>query len=416
MFYRKGMRAMHASNMRASVSIRFDDCWTECDNVRRAVDGRITSFGQFRQMDFPHNAVKVLFYNDGKLYVAADDGLYMLGGDEWSCVLSCKLADCSWLYYDRKMIFSGVNAGTHRIANGKATELWVTGYNSMTVAGSRIIGAAGTSISVAPAGKTDDWSNSVTVNPFYACQTVEAIGEVAYALGEECYAFRPRAAETDMSFHPVASNVGKVQRGSAVNLGKKIVFASQQGLYKLQSDGVSRIFSSLDGFVRFDGAVACQSEGKYLVSCKSLDGDGTANDITLLLDVDSQRVCGVLHTGFDALYGRGSDLFAVREGKLFRFVSGEGVSVLRKQNIDMGSKKMKFLHSLSLLARCNADVFVESDGVRRQYAFYGSDRTQTRRIVGHGKEFAVEVRTDNGMDIGLVRLDAHAIREVSLWR
>ncbi len=415
MFRPKRLRTPSYEMLSVKVKADLQDCYLDCHNVRELPHGGLAALGRFDEVALEQKVKKAAFADKGKIYFVTPegDGLYVKEGDAVSCVMQGKFEDVFFLSYGSYPLFTSPSTGVFRIVGSEVVKLSLYGFYNMAVSRDIAVLNQRNGVRVAPLDETvNAWTLAHKVPLNEQCSAVVTLGKKVYLLGNDCYAFEPRAYTPDSTLFPVAHNVGFVRAESVVALGNKAVFASDGKLFKLQSEKVSRIFGQLDATVDFHNAVACRLNGYYLVSGQRKLLSGGKNDITLLLDVDRERIAGVFEWGFDSLYSRGEELYAVRDGVLYRFSEEEDLSIFRVSNLDLGTTRIKFLDKFAIRSNCYNYVLVESDGYRVGKYVTGKGSTQFVTVHGHGKQFGIEVQSEDGLDLQYLELFARAPKGV----
>ena len=411
MFFSQRISSASAKQLKTKLPLETDKIFLDCHNLVRTPVG-LRSMGKFVQIPFAHAAKKVVAYCNDRLYIHTVNGLYTLKGDVANCVYSAEMTDVTSLLFNRYLILSSRQAGTFQATDDKLTVLTNNGFDALATTRERIFGVQPTKLQIAPAGQLDQWRSSLEIDPQTDCDTAVAVDNKLYLLGDVCYAYESKAVELDSKLYPIASNLGKVQSASAVCLGRKAVFAAN-GLYKLQSGNVDRVFEQLDAYLDLDGAAACALYGYYMLSCKRKYGDKARNDVTLLLDVASEKVMGVFDCGFQSLFSYGNDVYAVQDGQVYKFFPQDSDARYKCSKIDMGSQKIKYLDELTLRVEKDCEVKVTSELCEQGCFVKGSPFAQSIRLCCYGKEFCVEVLAKDGLKLDSLQLHAHAQSEVT---
>lgn len=408
MFYRKPFANSRSVRLRERVKLNVGDVFADSDNLSESVRG-LVSLGKFVQIYCPKPVKKVVCRRGERLYVLCDDGVYYLENGKLTPLYQKAISDVCFTRYGDNVVFSAEKEGVWAQTNDAAKRLTPGGYRSMLTAQTRIFGLNDSGLWITPVDPVEEWTGTFGISLPTACGALAEVADTVYMLGNDCYAYDGKEYAVDSKLYPVARNVGAVQKDSAVSVARKAVFATDKGLFCIAGK-VSELCPELSGSLCFEGAVACAMHGKYLVSCRRERG-GASNDVTLLVDAAKGALAGVFGCGFESLFNCDNDVYACRDGVLYAFSSGGGQSVFKKQNIDMGSQKMKFLDALVLRSTHNCEVRVYSDGIARSYFFAGSRATRHIPVTGNGREFAVEVRAEDGFCLELLELYAHVRRE-----
>ncbi len=411
MFLRNGLAKSSSVRLRERLTLDVKKMYMGCHNVCNSPNG-LRSLGCFEQIFCPKTVKKVVCCRDDTLYLLCDDGVYRLKNGAVTPLYQKAIKDVCFTRYNTNVLFSAEDEGVYMQTNGIEPKLLSPGgYRSMLTAQTRVFGLNGSGLWVSSVDPVLNWTNTYSIGVFTDCITLVAVNDKVYMLGDVCYAYDGREYKIDSKLYPIAQGIGAVQKDSAVHLQNSAIFATANGLYRIVGDRVTQLCPELGSLVNFEGAVACAMSGGYLVSCRRREEGGDANDITLLINAEKGQLSGVFEWGFDSLFDCEGDVYGCRDGKLYIFRPKLGQSVFRQQNIDMGTQKIKFLDRLIVRSGCNCEVRVRSDGIVRSYPVYGSRTTRRFPITGKGREFAVEVRSDDGMSLELLELYAHTQRE-----
>lgn len=397
MFRPKNLNAAHEQKLRFKSSLDVAKAFENCHNVRSTRKG-VQSVGNFEKVPFAHSVQKVLFNDNGKLYALCDGVPYVSGQGE--PLIERTFSDGVMYKFHDALVF-GAPEASYTVENGVAT-LAGLGMKDVTVGADRLVWVNGVNLYVSE--PQNMLKSPWTLHMSASCGAVAAIGDKVYALGDECVVVQPKYVQTDSVARVFAKGIGNVK--TAVALGTKIFFASDKGMYLLHND-VKSVFDELDFCA--DQAVACRLKNHVLISCKR-SATSDENDITLLLDVDSEKLVGVFEFGFDSLYSDAKSVYGVKKGEIFCLDGEDGLSIFC-EDVDFGTAQTKYLDKLVVRTSENVDVYVESDGVRTVYVFNGSPNVEVRRLNGYGKRFRVEVQAFDGMGLEQLELYAHSIKE-----
>ena len=394
---------------RLKLDLPSDGDLVHCDNVLCA-DGRLSGAYGFDEHKYfnAFKAVKVLGESEGWVYVSTDEGLFVCHSKMPTHVSYDPYDETSGCWYQGLLIFSAPGYGTYVVRDAKKQIIYDVGCVSMAVCNDRIFGVDPKgNVHVAPVGEMD-FAEAFRITPHTKVAAVVAIGKKLYALGDTCYAVDPcHADDVDVTFRAISHGVGSVVTDSVATLGNRTIFATDSGLRVLQSDRVSPIFTSLGSLVSFDGCVACVHDGKYFITCKRLDGTRERNDITLILDVDKEKVVGVLNQGFENIHSLGHTLYAVQNGLLLS-MNQTTQTASWQRTVDFGDAGVKYLDTLLIATKQDASVTVRTDNEKRIYRVKGKRTVQRISLAGHGRTFTVTVQSCGGMDVHYVELTARS--------
>lgn len=408
MFARKNLRSSRSKTLSQSVDLNIADVFDDCNNVCNAPFG-LSSLGRFDKVYITRPVRNVAYRFGEELYAVCDDGVYLIK-ESGETKLSDAPDGVCFVNSDGYLYFSSVKGGTYMVSGSGSEKVSVVGYDKMLFSNSRIFGLSGGALTVVPVDPQKDWSLAYTLRLPQPCVDLVALGNKVYLLGNECYAYECKEHAVDSRCYPVAHHLGEVQVGSAVALCSKAVFATSKGLFVLSGGSVRQVCRDITRRLCLQGAVACAFGANYLLSCKRKATDA-ANDITLLLDVDDGKVCGVFGVGFDSLSAFGKEVYGVRDGDAFRFVEEGDAALFKREKLDMGCQKMKYLDGIDVLTARDIKVWVGSDGASRLYTFVGSVKPRHQNICGFGRQFSVELQSETGFELQFVRLTAHAQKE-----
>lgn len=410
MFFAKKLSKLAAKKCKAKLNLNLtanSEDFLKCHNVKTVGKG-LRPFGTFWRTAVVR-AVKILAEKDMIQYVLGSDGVYAWYENFAMRIIDGTFANATCINYNGNLICSIDGLGTYALQPTSCEQLSPVGYNSLAICGDRIIGVNSQHLVVTPAGEWNDWANAQTITTHVQFDAVVALGNKLYALGDTCYVLEPNAEELEVKFHPFAHNVGTVVADSVVPLGKRAVYATKDGLRLLTSDKITPIFTELNVYLDFTDSVACELQGRYVLSCKRKDGDMTGNDVILLLDVDNQAIVGVHGTGAISLSSTNNDLYAVYDTYIYKLISNPGSGYFRTGGIDMGNSDKKYLDRLVIKTEQNADVWIETEKERRLYSVKGKNGIQKIPITGVGREFAVEIHSQqDGIALDCVELVAHS--------
>lgn len=389
-----------------TVELNADRHKFDMHNVLQTKRG-LGSLGNFEKVEFAPKAIKVFASDMTKqVFVLAEDGLYSLLPQP-AKLSEGVFSEGTGAILDRQVIFSAAGKGTYTVGSGGAERVCMWGCKSVGTCLGRLVGVDSNDVRVCAVGDTNLLKAEFTVRTNETLQGGGAVGDVFYALGEACYMYRPNAEAAESRFVPIAHNVGVVQTDTVVALKDKLVFAANGGL-KAAKQGKVTDLATIDDLC-LTGAVACEFEGRYMLSCKR-EANSSANDITLVLD-DKGVTVGVFEYGFDSLFSDSSVLYAVKNGDVFRFVKEPSLSCAYFGNLNLGCDTVKHLRRIAIRTRNDASVWVHSDGIKRLYFVTGSPATQTLLVNGVGREFALEVQCDDGLDLDLLRIEGYTYEE-----
>ena len=407
----KRMPAVSAQKCRAKLKLDLpisSEDLVNCGNVRCVEGGLRGAYGFDAQYFFRYyRTLKILGEKWPWTYFATDEGLFCVYSEMQTHVTYENYTVVSACFYQGKLIFSAPGFGTYLIKDYRKEKIGDVGFVSMAACSDRLFGLANDGdLYVAPVGQID-FSEAFHITPHTKLSAVVTLGKKLYALGDACYVLEPyHADDVDITFRAMCYEIGKVQADSVVTLGSRVVFATENGLRLLQSDKITPIFSSLNNLVSFSGCVACSHGGKYYLSCKRLDGTQEQNDVTLILDVDQEKVVGVLNQGFENMYSLGYTFYAVQNGSLMK-INETPQSVYWQRTVDFDRADKKYLDTLVIRTKQDVSVVIQTDNEKRIYRVKGKRALQRIPLAGHGRAFTVTLQAPSAMDVDYVELTAH---------
>ena len=411
MFFPKNVKGATEKRHRVSLNLDFNKSkgdFLKQRNVERAGNSLVSSFG-YTSMNYTFSITKAVLKRQGFLLVMVDGrGLCCFSESDIYRTLSSVPKDCvvSHVEHQNKDIFS-CTSGTYYTANGyMATKMCTDYYPSMAVCYNRIFGVNGKDLYMTEAGDAMNWENVLKITSSTVLNAVVALDKL-YVLGDTCYTLSPDAEELNMKFAPFCYGIGTVQPESVASIGKRAIFASNNGLFQLTSSAIKPIFTQLNDFVSFDGCVACVHQGRYYVTCKRKDKDMTCNDILLVLDVDSEQIDAVLDVQAQHISSIGGVLYISIGMKLHK-KTDVNVESSYCQTVDFGCSDVKYLNKLSIRSRSDVDVWIKGDGEKRRYRIKGKNTLQHLPVAGFGRQFDVEVQALNGMKLDSIELTARS--------
>ena len=404
----KKMPAITSQKCKARLKLDFSQVNSDllrCGNVVSVGGGLRSALGA-QQMDFSVDAVKVVVEHDGILYVLGANGLYSCHDGEAIRIISkVDYTACSNLFQG-VLMFSGPKTGAYLLNGDSATlKAKIMAISMAVCCDRRFALEENNNIVVTTIGPTD-WSDYFRVTPNTKLNALVAIGKKLYALGDTCYVFEPHPTDNlDVTFRAMCQGIGVVQTDTQATFGKKAVFATDSGLRLLQSDSVNPIFCKLNDFVSFTGSVACAHKGLYYVSCKRLDGLQEQNDVTLILDVHNEKIVGIIDMGWENLYSSGETLYATKDGKLFK-LGGNAVASHWFATVDFDNPSLKFLDSLFVKSKYDAELTVTGDNSSVCYKVTGKNGIQRLPVSGVGRTFTLEIQAQDGLQVDYAELTA----------
>ena len=410
MFFRKGLKPLAARKRSSALKLNSASLLSQLHkqkNVQIGKDGVVVSTGFVQANSFGNND-KVLVKDGNYVYVYRRSGVYvlMVNMDE-AINLSFTVNDdtfSSVLYFGQKLLSCG--QGTFLCNKTSFKQITTYCFKSMAVSGDRLFGLGTNNfLYVMSAGEITKAEMSYHLTPHTPVDALVSTDKL-YLLGDTCYTLISNAEEIDMKYAPFCKGIGTVQNGSVAVFGKKVIFATNHGLYKLQSNSITPIFSSLNGEVGFDGCVACGLDGKYYLSCKIKGTDSTVNNVLLVLDVEKEQLCGVMDISTQSMIADDGKLYAIVDGRLMCLDQTE-LDSCYCEVVDFDTAETKHLDKLLICTRTDTELWIGNGCEKRRYKVKGKGVVQRIPICGSGITFTVQAETCGGMGLERVELVAH---------
>lgn len=414
MFLHKKPAVKSAKRLKLDVKLDFDAKEEELRgglNVFR--DGnRLVSKFQRNSLPITSPLKQTLGTNGDVVYLLFEDGLYAVQNALLSWLTLDVAEKACFCVYRGDTVVSSKEFGTYFLVKTKAKKVYADGFSSMTVCADRIFGLYGKDVRYTAAGERDGWDNGETITLPSACDALVTIGQTVYALGNTCYKIAPDGDDVEFKFRVFANNIGAVAPLSVVNYNGRAVLASTSGLYQINSDKLTPIFEELSQVVDFSAASGAMSNGKYYLTCRTKNSSEIANDVTLILDLDSEKIVGNLGEGFGSICANNEMIYSEIGGKLYRIKSGVSQGKYLKTNVDFSTSQKKFLDSMTVTTLNDLDVIIRSENETRLYKIAGKKTPQKINLRDMGWEFSIELSSDMGLNVEKMTLFAHTTAEV----
>ena len=390
---------------------------TTSEDLRNTYNVEITDNGlhtRFNQsvLKFPaplHYAVGTL---DDHVYVMTSKGLCSKVNDtNWIFMVKKDGDVCSTVYRDN-LIVSGKDYGTYLVKEYEATSLHDDGFSSVTCCADRIFGLYKNQVSYTAAGKADGWEQGQTVTLPSECQALASVGNKVYALGNDCYMLVPDGSDLEFKVVPLARNVGAVAKKSVVNYLGAVVFATENGLYKLSGEKVTPICRQLNEVAQFGVSAGALFEGKYYLACVSKDSGEYVNDVIMCIDINSEQIVGMLQYGADSIVTTSKEIVTSNNGTCYSFGSGTYAAKYQVSNVDFATADKKFLDKLVIKTSDKLDITVRSETETRVYRLREKSHPQKIFLRDMGWKFSINLYSQSGLDVQDVTLYAHTCEEV----
>ncbi|MCH5156336.1 MAG: hypothetical protein J1G02_00490 [Clostridiales bacterium] len=407
MFFCKKIRPITAKQRKITLDLNFNKTKGEFVNQRNvALNGTgLSSTFALTKMPFYFKVDQAFRFYGDKLYLLAEHGVFGYLDDDYAYRLANNTyKTISHVIYQDALVFS-CSTGTYSTVDGVESNKMTSAYfTCLEVYGDRIFGINGKQLYMTKAGDIRRWDETVNITAHSELDALVALDKL-YILGDTCYTLKADGLDYNMKFEPFGYNVGKVQTFSVAKLGKRAIFASTNGLYEVKNNTLSAIFTQLNDFVSFDGAVACVHNGKYYIACKRKDGDQLVNDILLELDVDSNRIVAVLDAKVENICSTDGKIYAVIGNMLYVNTDEPTVSCYCK-TVDFKTSDVKYLDRLIVRTKSDLEVWIDNGTENRRYKVCGKNTTQRLPITGAGRQFTVSVQSQGNMQLDSMELSA----------
>ena len=413
MFLHKKPHPMSAKRLKTDVNLNFDasEQLSRSFNVQREQDRLVSRFDRAQLFVFSP-AYHALITNDKTVCIVTEEGVHTLLGGAFDCVIEEVPVSPSACVFHGVTLVSGRNIGTYYIRDLDGIKVFDEGFSSMTVCADRVFGLYQKELCYTAAGQYDNWKDGEKFYLPAPCDAVVAVDGVVYVLGDSCYTLTPKADGIEFKFEPLAHNIGIVAPGSVVAYNGTAVFGSANGLFRISSGKITPIFTNLTETLDFKCCAATMFNGKYYLSCRNKTGSDVYNDVTLVLDLDEEKVVGLLHAGYNNLCATREKIYGVHNGKLFWHGEGTSQAAFFKGKIDFGCSDKKFLDALIIKTHRDLELTIRSECETRLYKVKGKKTAQKINLRGMGCEFSVEMTSNDGLDVESVELFAHVSKEV----
>ena len=414
MFLQKKSARAPVKRLKCAVKLDFGAISGDLRGSVNAIkDGnRIVSRFRRREQFLFAEPRQVIGTNGEVIYVLCDDGMYSIRTSTMGWLSDDIASSATSCIYRGDMIISSDEFGTYFVTQNKAQSIYKDGFSSLTVCADRILGLYQNKVRYTAAGERDGFANGETITLPTDCDALVTVDDKVYVLGNTCYTISPKADDIEFKFSYFAKNIGVVSERSVVVYNGRAVFASKSGLYQISSDKITPIFTQLCEAVDFAGSVATWFDGKYYLSCRTKDSSETLNDVTLILDLDSEEIVGVLDIGFESMCANSHTIYVTREGHQYRIVNEVSIGRFVKSKIDFATDKKKFLDRLTVTTRNDLDVAIHSENETRLYKIKGKKTAQKINLRDMGWEFSIELSSVDGLDVENLELYAHVCEEV----
>ena len=380
-------------------------------NVERYGNGIISGFTQ-TEIPLPVLARQVIATNGDVLYVMTDLGVYSVVNGVSTRLINIVQPDLTTCTFRGSVLVSARDMGIYFVSATSSKSVYESGFDSLLVLNDRIFGMFSKEVRYTGAGQRDGWVNGEMIKTPTTCDALLAVDHKVYVLGDTCYVLTHDAEDIEFKFRVFAHNVGAVSRFSVVNYNGGAVFASSNGMYRLSSNKITPIFEQLNDVVDLSKCVATFFDGKYYLSCRTKGSSEESNDVTLILDVDTEEITGVLHDGYESLVSSKSLIYATRNGRCYAIKKGVSDGRYVKSNVDFATSEKKFLDRLTVKTLSDLDVAIRSENETRLYKVKGKKSTQKINLRDMGWVFSIELSSNDGLNVENLELFAHTCGEV----
>lgn len=411
MFFAKSLSKLPSRRAKIRSDLAFDgnnSCTYTFTNVKKVANSLYSTDLAFKDTQFKPYALKVLRVTDIEMYVLAKDGIYLHNFDAGTStkLINNSRPDATAIVDRDEMIVSGEGLGVYYVdLDDTVQHPFEVGFNSLVVSSERLIGVYNNTLYFNESGQRDLWDVSL-IKLHTKCDAVCQVGEKVYLLGDICYLVTSDYDAKEQSVKQVYSGIGKVYVNSIVHYDGKVIFATDKGLHVLSPSGsISPIFAEINPHISFDGCVACKFQGKYYLSCRRKSVGSTQNDVTLILNPDTQRIEGVLGNGYEAMYAYGDNLYVVSESKVLKSCLGNVTSNWSCE-ADFSTDDVKHLQGLAIQTQNYIEVWISNGNISRLYRFNGKKSVQRIPIRGAGRKFTIKLCASNGMQVDYLQLTA----------
>lgn len=242
--------------------------------------------------------------------------------------------------------------------------------------------------------------------------------------------------QTQFSCSNLYVSSGKINPDSVCVCGDKILFLSNDGLYKFDGVDTVKILDSIDaGFKNLDNqkAMSCFYDSSYFLACNFMDNNGIYLNTILEIDTENYRLKNIVK-GVDVKFitsivtNTFSGVVAiVRQNtknafsicKLVKNGSFLGVptkKVWKSQTTNIGdSYSKKVLRNIYIEAETPIILRVFSDGTKNEFVF-SSKSFQSKKCIIFGNEFYFEVECNHSNClIKNLKFDFYKLERNPLW-
>ena len=383
----------------------------ESFNIEKDGNGIKTVY-KINTNNFGTPARQGIISKDDLFYVMTDKGLCVVLENYSEIMLNAYATDVSGCYYRENVLISAKDLGTYMVYLNIATKVSDDGFSSMTSCADRVFGLDKDRVRYTAAGKYDGWEEGESITLPSECNAIVAIGEKVYALGNDCYVITPQADDVEFKVTSLAKNIGTVSRMSVQNYNNRVIFGSSKGLYQLCSDKITRIFTCLNDTVDLSASAAALFNGKYYLSCRTKSGSSSTNDVTLGLNLDEEKIVGLLQYGYESMGKTDTRVYGVCNGVSRNFIFNPMYSKFVKSNIDLSHFGKKYLDWMSIRTLRELDVTIRSETETRLYKLEGKNSVQKINLRDMGCKFSIELFSQRGIFVSDLLIFAHVSEEV----
>ena len=356
--------------------------------------------------------LQVIGTSEDVVYILQDDAICSMRGAYFNWLVEQPAPSACMCVFRGDVIASAKGLGTYYMTRSSAQKIYDKDFSSLTVCADRVFGLDGNVVSYTVAGERDGWENGESITLPSPCDALVTVDGKVYALGNTCYKLAPDGEDVEFKFSVLWNNIGDVAPRSVVNYNGRAVFASKQGLYQIASDKLTPIFAELKDAVDFSDAQGIIYDGKYYLSCRTKNAETDGNDVTLALDLDEEKIVGIVDLGFGSMAAIKGTIYVTQDGHFYRIYEGVAPGKFVKCNVDFGTSQKKFLDGMTVTTANYLEVTIRSEKDVRVYKVEGKKSAQKINFRDMGWEFSIELSSEEGLKVENLTLFAHTLQEV----
>lgn len=280
----------------------------------------------------------------------------------------------------------------------------------LSVCGSRLLGLKDDCLLLFdPTHEAQFYKDEKIRLPSYCSEIAVVNGDTAYLIGSTVYKLTVSENNCDVKLAKAAEGVGEVTADtvSAAD-GGRVIFASNNGLYRISSGRTERICKGLDGFVcDYSQVKGAYYDGLYYMSCRFKTSEGE-RDGTLVIDPQSGEIRQILGNAFKQFITGGGKLYALKDNGVY-VLSSARAQYMRflRRGVDLGAGGLKTVKSVSLrhTGRVYVDI-VSEKGAVELYSEGGGREKRYRIGALSGKSFDIKIFCYGGAEVQLLTIEA----------